>query len=256
MNDKPKVIVSLTSFPAAISYAVQAIRSVLEGSLLPDKLVLYLTFSQFGESGVPQSLLELADSNSIFEIRNYDWDIRSYRKLIPALKDFPDDIIVTMDDDVLYHPDWLRDLVVMHKRVPDAIVAHRVRKARLNVPYRKWRKYHWYDFVFKKIHRTHLAMQTGVGGVLYPPHSLDEKMLAPSLFMELAPTVDDVWFWLAAVSRGTYVVPLPNGKRKPLEIGKPGEISLKTVNTNPADDRNRKAFDRILEHYPEIKQKL
>ena len=90
MNDKPKVIVSLTSFPAAISYAVQAIRSVLEGSLLPDKLVLYLTFSQFGESGVPQSLLELADSNSIFEIRNYDWDIRSYRKLIPALKDFPE----------------------------------------------------------------------------------------------------------------------------------------------------------------------
>ena len=163
---------------------------------------------------------------------------------------------MTIDDDILYHADLLHDLVVMHKRVPDAIVAHRVRKARLNVPYRKWRKYHWYDFVLKKIHRTHLAMQTGVGGVLYPPHSLDEKMLDPSLFMELAPTVDDVWFWLAAVSRGTYVVPLPNGKRKPLEIGKPGEISLKTVNTNPADDRNRKAFDRILEHYPEIKQKL
>ncbi len=140
MNDRPKIIVSLTSFPAAIPYAVQAIHSVLEGTLLPDKLVLYLTVSQFGESGIPQSLLELADSSSIFEIRNYDWDIRSYRKLIPALKDFPDDIIVTMDDDVQYHPDWLRDLVVMYKRVPDAIIAHRVRRARLNTPYRKWRK--------------------------------------------------------------------------------------------------------------------
>ena len=246
----------MTSFPAAIPYAVQAIRSVLEGSLLPNKLVLYLDTDKFPGEVLPPELEALKAESSIFEVRFDPAEIRSYKKLIPALRDFPNDIIVTIDDDILYHADLLRDLVVMHKRVPDAIVAHRVRKARLNVPYRKWRKYHWYDFVFKKIHRTHLAMQTGVGGVLYPPHSLDEKMLAPSLFMELAPTVDDVWFWLAAVSRGTYVVPLPNGKRKPCEIGKPGEISLKTVNTNPADDRNRKALDRILEHYPEIKQKL
>ena len=37
-----KVIVSLTSFPEAIPYAIKAIRSILEGSLLPDKVVLYL----------------------------------------------------------------------------------------------------------------------------------------------------------------------------------------------------------------------
>lgn len=44
---KPQVIVSLTSFPAAISFATQAIQSILQGSVLPDKIVLYLTFSQF-----------------------------------------------------------------------------------------------------------------------------------------------------------------------------------------------------------------
>ena len=106
----------------------------------------------------------------------------------------------------------LRDLVRLHKRLPNVIIAHRVRKIKLNTPYRKWRKYKWYDFIFKKYHFSHLAMQTGVGGVLYPPHSLDEKMLDPALFMTLAPTNDDVWFWAAAVSKGTYVVPLPNGQ--------------------------------------------
>lgn len=256
MNDKPKIIVSLTSFPAAIPYAVQAIRSVLGGTLLPDKLVLYLDTNKFQGKVLPPELKVLKDENSIFEVRFDPTEIRSYKKLIPALRDFPNDIIVTIDDDIRYHANMLRDLVVMHKRVPDAIIAHRVRKVRLNAPYRKWKKFHWYDFVFKKIHRTHLAMLTGVGGVLYPPYSLDEKMLDPSLFMKLAPTVDDVWFWLAAVSRGTYVVPLPNGKREPLEIGKPGEISLKNVNTNPTDDRNRKALDRVLEYYPAIKQRI
>ena len=97
---KPQVVVSMTSFPAAISYAAQAVQSLLDGSVLPDKLVLYLTVSQFGESGVPRSLLELAERNPVFEIRNYDRDIRSYRKLIPALSDFPEAVIVTVDDDV------------------------------------------------------------------------------------------------------------------------------------------------------------
>lgn len=40
----PKVVVSMTSFPAAIPYATQAVQSILNGSVLPDKVVLYLTF--------------------------------------------------------------------------------------------------------------------------------------------------------------------------------------------------------------------
>ena len=98
-----QVIVSLTSFPAAIPYAIHAIKSILIVSFLPDKIVLYLTFSQFDESGIPSELLKLTEECSIFEIRNYDKDIRSYRKLIPALNDFPDAVIVTIDDDVVYH---------------------------------------------------------------------------------------------------------------------------------------------------------
>ena len=43
---KQQVIVSLTSFPAAIPYAAQAVQSILNGSVLPDKVVLYLTFAQ------------------------------------------------------------------------------------------------------------------------------------------------------------------------------------------------------------------
>ena len=47
MENKEKVIVSMTSFPAAIEYAVGAVKSLLAGSVLPDKIVLYLTLSQF-----------------------------------------------------------------------------------------------------------------------------------------------------------------------------------------------------------------
>ena len=82
MLKQKKVIVSLTSFPAAIPYAKDAVKSILAGNTLPDKVVLYLTFSQFKDSKIPIELMALANNNPLFEIRDYSEDIRSYRKLI------------------------------------------------------------------------------------------------------------------------------------------------------------------------------
>lgn len=256
MNYKQKIIVSLTSFPAAIPYAVQSIRSILRGSLLPDKIILYLDTQDFPNGVIPVELKTLISESGILEVRFDPREIRSYKKLIPALEDFPNDIIVTIDDDIDYHKNMLRDLIMVHKQLPDSIIANRVRKIKIDKPYSYWRKYKWYDFILKKYHFSHLALQTGVGGVLYPPNSLDKDMLNPEIFTRLAPTTDDIWFWAAAVSKGTYVVPVPFGKTRALEIGKPAELSLKTVNVNPNDDRNRKSFENILKHYPKIEDMI
>lgn len=255
-NRKQGTIVSLTSFPEAIPYCVRAIRSVLDGSMLPDRIVLYLDTWKFPGGVLPEELEKLKSECPLFEVRFDSSDIRSYKKLIPALRDFPEDVIVTVDDDIFYHRHMLRDLVRMHRRMPDAVIAHRVRRIIPDRPYSMWRKYKWYDFIFRRLRPGYANLQTGVGGVLYPPHSLDETMLDPELFMSLAPTVDDVWFWAAAVSKGTYVVPLPNGQHRCREIGKPKELSLKTTNLKPGDDRNCAAFRKILESFPAIKRRL
>lgn len=253
---KQQVVVSMTSFPAAIQYAAKAVSSILEGSVLPDKLVLYLTFSQFGEDGVPQELIALSEDNPVFEIRNYDRDIRSYRKLIPALHDFPDAVIVTVDDDVYYHKNMLRDLLRLHGLVPGAVLAHRAKLMKPGLPYRKWRKYRWYHFLTRKIHSGFTNIQTGVGGVLYPPRSLKEDMLDVELFTRIAPTTDDIWFWAAAVANGTPIVPVPFGHNKPRGVGKPRELSLKTSNFKSGTDKNAAALDAIVGAYPEIGRRI
>ena len=253
---KQQIIVSLTSFPAAIPYAAQAVQSILNGSVLPDKVILYLTFSQFGESGIPQELQKLANDNSRFEIRDYPRDIRSYRKLIPALSDFPDAIIVTIDDDVAYHKNMLRDLLRLHEQMPQAVLAHRAKRMKPDEPYRKWKKYRWYHFLLKKIHTSFKNIQTGVGGVLYPPHSLKKEMMNVELFTELAPTTDDIWFWAAGVANDIPVIHVPFGHNKPKGLGKPRKLSLKTVNFKSGIDRNSAALKNIFEKYPLIKQKV
>lgn len=253
---KQQVVVSMTSFPEAIPYAVQAIHSILNGSVLPDKLILYLTFSQFAENGIPESLKSLSENSSVFEIRNYDSDIRSYRKLIPALIDFPKAVIVTVDDDVAYHRHMLRDLLNLHARIPDAVLAHRAKRIKLDKPYRSWKKYRWYDFLFKRIHKSFMNLQTGVGGVLYPPHSLRKEMLDVDLFSKIAPNTDDIWFWAAAVVNGCSVIPVPFGRNKPRGLNKPKELSLKTTNFKGKTDSNLSALKAIIEHYPEIKRRI
>lgn len=259
MTEKPTkehVVVSMTSFPQAIPYAIGAIRSLLNGVVLPDKLILYLTFAQFGEAGIPEELKEIAKNNPIFEIRNYDRDIRSYRKLIPALLDFPESIIVTVDDDVVYHRYMLRDLLQLHAQIPDAVLAHRARLIVADKPYRRWRKWRWYHFLFKRIYRSFANLQTGVGGVLYPPHSLKAEMMDVDLFTELAPSTDDIWFWAAGVANGYPVIPVPFGRNKPRGLHKPKSLSLKTHNFLGEVDRNAAALKAILEHYPEVEQRL
>lgn len=258
-KQKREVVVSLTSFPAAIPYAIGAVRSILAGSVLPDKVVLYLTLAQFDAEGVPvpEALTAIAKENPVFEIRNYDPDIRSYRKLVPALQDFPDAIIVTIDDDVYYRPDMLRCLLRLHNRFPDAILAHRAKRVLAGQPYRKWPKFRWYHFLLKKIHLGFDHIQTGCGGVLYPPHALKKEMMDVALFTQLAPTADDFWFWAAAVVNGTKILPVPFGPHnKPRGLGKPRELSLKTVNFKQGKDRNDAAFHAILEKYPIISQRL
>ena len=251
-----KVIVSLTSFPAAISYATQAVKSILTGSVLPDKIVLYLTLSQFDSIGLPEDLTNLEKNNPIFEIRNYPLEIRSYRKLIPALQDFPDATIVTIDDDVYYHKNMLRDILRLHEQYPKAVLAHRAKLMKPDRPYKQWKKYRWYHFIFKRINSSFLNIQTGVGGVLYPPHSLKKELLDASLFTQIAPTTDDIWFWAAAVANDTPIIPVPFGHNKPHGLKKPKELSLKTVNFKSGIDNNSAALGAILEHFPEIKKKI
>ena len=253
---KEQIIVSLTSFPAAIQYAAGAVRSILRGSVLPDRVVLYLTFSQFGEGGVPREILDLARENPLFEVRDYGRDIRSYRKLIPALRDFPEATIVTVDDDVDYGRHFLRDLLRLHKEFPHAVLAHRAKRIAAGKPYRKWKKYRWYHFLCRRIHGGFTNLPTGAGGVLYPAHALKAEMMDENLFTRIAPTTDDIWFWAAATANGVPVIPVPFGQNKPRGLGKPKNLSLKTTNFKGGTDRNAAALDAILQAFPELREKI
>lgn len=255
---KPKLIVSLTSYPARINEVCYTIYSLLEQSTKPDEIVLWLGSDKFPnkEKDLPEILLNMRKRGLTIQ-----WckDIRSYTKLVPALKRYPDDIIVTADDDIYYPKDWLEKLYKAYQKNPEDIICHRVHFVTQDCdgkikPYKEWKhesripQYSYLNFL------------TGVGGVLYPPHCLHKDVIKNKLFQKLAPLADDIWFWAMAVLNGTKIRNIKNGYTKLQYVNEDREMGLINGQTlaseNVVNGKNDEQLQNILKKYPELYKKF
>lgn len=220
-----ELIVSFTSFPARINEVWMVVESLKRQSVLPEKIILWLSKKQFPTTeDIPQNLKKCEDS--LFEIRMVDEDLRSHKKYYYVMSEFPDKTFITCDDDVFYHPNMIKDLVDASKKYPGCIIANVSSEMSYGsdgelLPYLQWKS----NFKpYASINR----VQIGIGGVLYPPNCLNEHVLNKQLFLELAPLADDLWLNLMARLNRTPVV---QGKKNrltlPIENGSP---SLSSVN--------------------------
>ncbi len=245
---KIPIIVSLTSFPPRIKMVAKCIDTLLCQSIKPDKVILWLAYEQFPEKydNLPEELLNLQQYG--LEIR---WcsDIKSYKKLIPTVKEFKDCIIVTTDDDLLYDSNWLELLYETYQKNPNNIICHRITKV-------YWENEQWcFTTGGKDVynHPSYLNKLVGCGGVLYPPGSLSNEVTKEEAFMRLAPTNDDVWFWCMGVLNGYKVLPAYNRIRWNKEIKGTSASALSNLNAQAVV---REQLENVLDAYPIIRERL
>lgn len=204
-EQSPRVIVSMTSFPARIKTTWLAVESILRQSVKPDKVLLCLTKEQIPDiQTLPKELL--AQRNRGLEIVLCEETIRSHTKYWNAFRDYPEDIIITVDDDVFYRSDLLETLLDFHKRHPQAIIANWAKKVQTDPDgtsiYAHWPEAKEED-TDKEAEKYSIF---GVGGVLYPPHSMAPDLFNPKLIRELSFTADDLWLSAQAIRAGTKFV--------------------------------------------------
>lgn len=184
------MIVSLTTFPARAHRVWQAIESIRRQSVPPAAVVLVLAEPEFPGHRLPATLQSRVDSGAV-EILWTPTNSRGCKKLVPTLRTFPDAVIVTADDDLMYPRHWLRSLMSAHEGHPHSIVARRAHEvgivSQTVAPYSTWRP--------ATIHTpSHLVFPTNGAGTLFPPNVLDPTVLDEDLAMTLCPYADDVWF--------------------------------------------------------------
>ncbi|MDR1071182.1 MAG: PIG-L family deacetylase [Rickettsiales bacterium] len=251
----PRVIVSFTSFPFRIPKLHLMVETILNQTVRPDKIVLYLSALQFPTRKLSPELDAMIAAGKL-DVRFEPDDIRSYKKLVPAMRDFPDDLIVTVDDDILYPDYTIETLLRSHRKYPNAISGMRVRRIRFGadgnpLTYRKWRLYRLKRvLLFGKFPKYSNLPTTG-GGTLFPPHSLHPDFSKKEIFTALCPTTDDIWFWAMAALNGTKAA-VARRNRDIVEIQEMQSVSLRDDNAH-GKLLNDDAVGSLFERYPELK---
>lgn len=187
--------ITLTSYPPRFPDLSKTLRSLLDQNVPADAVQLWIAHNDL--SALPDDVRAL--ENAGLQIRTCN-DLRSYKKLIPAIKERPDCFYVTADDDVYYPPQWLAGLVSTAKEHPGDVIATRSHmayrdEAGMLAPYATW------ELAASQTENRNdgrVLFPTGVGGILYPPGCFANEVLDQELFMKLCPKGDDIWFfWMA-----------------------------------------------------------
>ncbi len=238
---KIPVIISLTTIEARIGVVDLVIRSLMKQSVQPKKIILWIHESL--KDSLPAKLSEL--QNALFEIRTTHLH-SSHKKLIHTMQSYPDTAVVTCDDDLMYRPNWLNLLYKESQNHAGSIIANQTRTIKKDpngdyLPYSQWpvnqaEKYD--DF---------RVLPIGAEGVLYPPDCLDPRFDDESLFMELAPKADDLWFKSMSILKGTTCKLAANRSKNAIPIMGSQKSSLKHINIKK--DFNSAQWKQLVSYF-------
>lgn len=240
---KENIIVSLTSYPKRIGTVWLTIETLLRQSVKPDEIILWLAQEQFKSIDVlPRELIELQKCG--LTIRFCD-DLRSHKKYYYVMQEYPEDIIILVDDDMFYPRDTIKKLMQMHKKYPYDIctmTAQAIKPSFESKP-SMWRNPKL-DEKFE--HSDEIQIFTGSGS-LYPPHSLDEEVFNKELIKKICPHADDLWLTFMAKRNRTKITAKFPWRAFPVIIYGTAEGSLWYINAE--DGQNDIQWSKMLEYY-------
>jgi len=240
-----KIIISLTSFPDRINVVPKVLESLMKQTVKPDEIILYLASEQFEERRLPKLVQKARRYGVKIEFCK---DLKPHKKYYNVMRSHPNDLIITVDDDVMYPPILIERLYKSYLRHPECVSANRVHRISFNnagemLPYNSWKK----EFLGRYDTPSMSLIATGIGGVLYPPHSIpadafdEEKIEKTCLF------ADDLWLKVMEVRNNIKVVLASKNKIELPVIEKTQTNALWTKNVDSGG--NDAQLSKILSLY-------
>lgn len=245
-----KIIVSLTSYPARISTVWITIASLLQQTMKPYKLILWLAEEQFPEHEIPDSLVRL--KNRGLEIRFCD-DLRPHKKYYYAMQEYPDHFIITADDDILYPEDHIERLWEGHKKYPDTVICHWSHRIDFDghgdfVPYNDWIDNGEEEPSFA-------TLAVGCNGVLYPPGSLPTETFDKRKIAKISSGTDDLWLKCMEILNGRKTVNCNHTVLIYYNILSTRKSGLWKGNTGESRN-NDTIWNQLMKLYPDVRDRL
>lgn len=241
-----QVVVSLTTFPKRFLHIELCLKSLILQSEKPDRIIVYLG-SDANDVELPKSMKQFERYGVEFQ-HDKKRNLRSHKKYFYAMQEFPDAVVVTADDDVVYPVDWLKSLLDSYKEYPDAVSARRVHLMRKTEQNILMNYNQWFDQYRKMWEPSHALLATGNSGVLYPPCCLDQRAFDEEAIVRLCFEADDIWLKCMAILHGTKVVWVVNNEVDLPEVGGFGKTEMLS-NLNVFEGKNDLYLRQVMEKY-------
>lgn len=118
-KEKKRIIISLTSYPKRIGDVWITIETLLRQTVKPDMIILWLADTQFnGIESLPKKLIDLQKSGLTIRFCK---DLKSHKKYFYTMQEYPEDLIILVDDDMFYPYDMIEKLLKLHYEYPQDI---------------------------------------------------------------------------------------------------------------------------------------
>ena len=202
-----RIIVSLTSYPERIRFVEKTLDTIYAQTHSVDEVVLWLSEEHFPEKekSIPKRLVnDIRDGR--LTIRWCD-NLELHRRYFYAFQEFRNDLIVTVDDDLLCMPDLIQKLRMSYLINPYAVSAARTHLITFDendqvLPYKWWIKE--YDGYIGKPSKQ-LFCLSGTGA-LYPAELFPESSLNKEAIIENCLKSEDIWLKILETDLGIPVV--------------------------------------------------
>lgn len=115
-----KVIVSFTTWEKRISNIPYIFSLLMKQTKIPDKIILNISKEEFNnKKELLKDVLRLEKQNSIFFINWVEGEnTKVWKKFIPIVEKYPNDLIITIDDDIEYPKDFIEILYNSYLKNP------------------------------------------------------------------------------------------------------------------------------------------
>lgn len=241
---KEKIVVSFTSYPERFQFVPKVFKTICWQSMRPDKIILYLCKSEC-KDGLPKPIRDLSKYG--LEIEMVEDNLKPHKKYYYSMQKYPNDIVITIDDDILYPHNMIKELYASYLRYPDCISAARVHlMTRDKVG--KLKNYNEWLWEYKKYKTPkHCLFATDGAGVLFPPHILIRETFDKENIFALCLNADDIWLKFMEIKGDKRVVYVPKANPKLCVIKKSQKDGLNK--TNVFENANDTYIKKVMEYY-------
>ncbi|GHU70243.1 glycosyl transferase [Clostridia bacterium] len=214
---------STTTYPPRLKTVSLSLLSVFTQSIRPGKVILYLG-KNVHEGNIPKSVFKYKKYG--LEIIQLPDDMQSHKKYLYAIPAFPNNIVVTVDDDIIYSRKLIESLIDAYTEYPYCALGIRTHEITFDgnnqiLPYKDW---NWEQTTISK--PSHKLMITTVGGALYPPNIFPKLAFDKALIKKLALNNDDLWLKFIEIHANIKVVNVNLIKGRNIDIPKKLDYTL------------------------------